>query len=286
MKKTLIFILILVLSISACSRATEDYGEVHVSAVPPDIKPAESDVPVIATPEIAEPDDYVEPYISFGGISWTNNMPVENTPVFIIIGVDASAHTIIAERGYFQKPVGVDLYDYSYQFQLLRLNRLDEFTLSENVVISLRDGIRVSDAGEIAAVLDEGYAAWEFEAADGEITALRSIPWRERIVYEALEPIAGEQLRVQSHREITYPQLEDNRRLETTGLMPETLNITEATEIFTDKFYLSTDDADYDAERSLSTLEELKAWYDGGGRYMIVEKNGPDIVSIYGIYTA
>ena len=292
MKKLFVFALILTLLLSACAAANENPPPTETNTTekpltsPDTVSPEE-------TPEDTDDaiEEYIEPYINYGGISWINNLPTKSAAVFIIDSFDATTRTFIAERGYFQKPVGIDLYDYSYQFQLMRLRWPGEFAFANSVDIYLDENAdettRSNDLDAFEARLAEGYNVWAFEAVDGEITTLYSIPWRERIVYEVLEPITDAiQISVQALREVTYPQLEGTRRLESIGLAPETLAVTDATQVFTDKFYVAVDDADYGAECAPGTAEELTAWYNGGGRFLLVERSGAEVVSVYGMYSA
>ena len=281
MKKLILFAFVLMLALTACAKTPT---------------PDETDTPLTATPEatpsVDEPiDNYVSPYIEIGGIGWSNAMPTESTPVFIIDSVNIAEQAITANRGYLQVPVGIDLYDYSFQFRLLRTRNRSDFELSSDVQLyfteNLDEPVVLSGLDELAAKVAEGYIAWKFEAQDGTIMSLIATPWREQLVYEVIEPITDTgELCVQIFREICYPQIEDNRRLDSLGLPPETLDITASTEVFTDKFYGDTESPDYGETHVRGTAEELQAWYDGGGRYIYIERDGDMILSVYGIYAA
>ena len=292
MKKLFVFALILTLLLSACAAANENPPPTETNTTEKPLTSPETVSPEETPKDTADAiEEYIEPYINYGGISWINKLPIKSAAVFIIDSFDATTRTFTAERGYFQKPVGIDLYDYSYQFQLLQLRWPGEFVFVDSVDIYLDENIVEAsqpyslDAFE--ARLAEGYNVWAFEAVDGEITTLYSISWRERIVYEVLEPITDvTQISVQALREVTYPQLEGTRRLESIGLAPETLAVTDATQVFTDKFYVSVDAADYNTVRTPGTAEELQAWYNGGGCFLLVERNGSEVVSVYGMYSA
>jgi len=292
MKKLILFALVLILALTACAKTP--------AAEQPSPTPDEADTSVTATPEATPTpalsedeslDDYVSPYVEIGGIGWSNSMPTESMPVFIIESVNIAAQTITANRGYLQEPIGVDLYDYSFQFQLLRTRNISDFELADNVRIyfaeNLDEPVLLSGLDALAAKIDEGYIAWRFEAVDAVITSLTNVPWRERLVYEVVEPITAEApLHVQIFREVTYPRIEDNRRLDSLGLPAEMLNITSATEIFTDRFYGDMNNPHYDEKRVESTVADLQEWYEGGGRYVYVERDGVAILSVYGIYSS
>lgn len=137
----------------------------------------------------AESDEFISSNINEN--SWRDYCPVTYTDVLIVDSVSGKSSVINAKKGYFQTPVGEDLYDYEFQFQLLPISETETYALSDNVKFYFSSAndktvIELKDRKEFSEKVGEGYTAWEVEIKDNKITSLKNMRLRQTAAYRVI----------------------------------------------------------------------------------------------------
>jgi hypothetical protein len=239
-------------------------------------------------PDVPDAEIMIDPAAPLSAGIWQEYRPVALTNVLFIERVDRVEGVVFASTGYFQQPTGEDLYDFGFQFQGLKGDTLRVFNLAGDAAFYFRPcdespsttPQRIT-ADVLAAKIAEGYKMWEVQTADGKITSVTNIPWREQPVYKILGLTVSDNMayvKVQPLTQIRAPFLLGNHRFDETGLSAETIAVTPVTKI------LAVDLDSPNAGEKAVDLATFAEVFGGGGRYVQIAKNGAKALEIREIF--